>query len=543
MATTIDNIEGALLGAILVNPDRCLPLAVSGGVAVDWFGADVRRLGWDAMMALWADRAPVDALAMIERAKRIAKTPKHPLAGVELDVVTVQAWIDESPTSANFEYYLQLCRDAAIERRIKKAGARFASDVGDGVKALDAGRALALEITRILSLAANEKTISVSAVLEQIREGYAKAHQKRMVEHDLDFTPGIPLPWKKPNVASQGLQEGLYYLGARPSVGKTAYTLNLVRYWCERGVEVAFDSLDMAVAPMLKRPVSELSRVSLTKASFGTTSKADLEAIDRAIDGDGQRLGIKSWPFTLMQERDVDALRSWCVAAKSASKLDVLIVDFVQLLTTRKRHANDNEKLEYISGVLKSIAIDLDIPVLALSQLNRACEDDGGRVPTSSDLRGSGALEQDATAVWILHADRDVMRKWDEPGGAKPLGLTPNQTPVEFKGISPVRFIIAKNQNGQAGPDTWFPFVFYKKYCLFMLGDVDADPIEETTGAGATKKTVRDYSPLYAKCTHDWRCDALEVMLYRHGCLVGHDLRRDTFLADAEPPAQDYPKI
>jgi replicative DNA helicase len=181
--------------------------------------------------------------------------------------------------------------------------------------------------------------------------------------------------------------------------------LNLIRAWCEGGVKVAYNSLDMAVKPMLKRPVGELSRVSFAKASFGTTTKADLEAIHEAIhgvrDSAGElvKKGVMQWPLTLIQERDVDVFRSWCLAMRQMGKIDVVIVDFVQLMGTKSRYSNDNEKLEYVSGVLKSIAIDLEIPVIALSQLNRACEDDGGRVPTASDLRGSGALEQDATAV------------------------------------------------------------------------------------------------------------------------------------------------
>ena len=528
--------ERAVLGGILLDPDRCLPLAVREGVEPDWFTADLRKLAYDAILALWADRQPVDNISVLERARRIAATPKHPRAGVEITVGDIQAILDDTPTTAHFEYYLRLCRLAAMDRRIKKAGARYNEELADGSDVEFAARNLAARLAKILGMSAASKTIDLHGVLEKIRAEYAAAYQKRVVEGDLDYTPGLPLPWKKPNVASQGVQEGLYYLGARPSVGKTAFILNLVRFWCERGVKVAFNSLDMAVKPMLKRPIGELSRVSLTKASFGTVSREDLAAIDRAIDGTPAtaeapaRLGVKQWRFTLLQERDIETFRSWCLAARAAGTLDVVIVDFVQLMTTRSRYANDNERLEHVSGVLKSIAIDLDIPVIALSQLNRACEEDGGRVPTASDLRGSGALEQDATAVWILHADRDVRKSWDATPTSKPLEITATQNPAELKAIAPVRFIIAKNQNGQAGPDTWFPFVFYKKYCLFMLADCDADPIEVTSGYGAAAKTSKDYSPLYAKITHDWRCDPFERTLRDHGALIGYDLARDRFL-------------
>lgn len=536
MAIDLDLAERTVIGCILLDAERCLPLAMNEQVQTDWFAADTRRLAWDAIVALWGERNPIDGVTVLARARRISQTPKHPLSGVELTPSEVQAYIDDTPTTAHFEYYLHLLRGEAMVRRIKKAGARFTKDIGEGITPEIATQTLANKITQIISATAGLQEISVGSVLDNIWQKYTDAHQKRIVEKDLDFTPGIPLPWKKPNTAMQGVQAGLIYLGARPSVGKTAFVLNLMRFWAERGVKIAFNSLDMAVEPMMKRPISELSRVSLTKASFGTTTHEDLEAMRRAIEGERNeggeivRMGVKQWPLKIFQLRDVDALRSWCKAAHLLKVLDIVVIDFVQLLTTQKRHATDNEKLEYVSGVLKSIAIDLNIPVIALSQLNRACEEDGGRVPTASDLRGSGALEQDATAVWILHNDREVVKTWNDSAANQPLGLVANKTPAEVKAISPVRFIIAKNQNGQAGPDIWFPFIFYKKYCLFMLANPDASPIETISGAGAAAKKVKDNSPLYAQITHDWRCDPFECVLKANGCLIGYDLQRDRFL-------------
>ena len=537
-ADEIDVAEKAMLGCLLINADHCLPVAVNAGVDSDWFVEDVHKLVWEACLALWVDRKPVDSASVFVQARKIAATPKHPRCGVEIVVSQVEGLVDASPTSGVFEHYLHLLRNAAMERRVKKAGARFQAELSDGIDVGYALQSLVSRLVKIGGMSAASKEINVGTILEKIRADYKDAYQKRVVEGDLDYTPGIPLPWKEPNGASQGVQEGLYYLGARPSVGKTAFMMNLTRFWCERGVKVAFNSLDMAVKPLMKRPIGELSRVSLSKASFGTVSHEQLASIDKAIDGergaDGAsiRVGVKDWPLALIQERDVEQFRAWCMAAHGAGALDIAIVDFVQLMTTRSRYGNDNEKLEHISGVLKSIALDLNIPVVALSQLNRSCEDDGGRVPTASDLRGSGALEQDATAVWILHTDRDVLKTWEATPVTKPLALTPGKRDIEFKGIKPVRFIIAKNQNGQAGPEVWFPFVFFAKYCLFMLGDCEATPNMIVKGAGVTEKKINDYSPLYAKVTHDWRCDPFERIIYNNGALVGYDLMRDRFLLD-----------
>lgn len=535
MKTDADRLkaERSLVGCLLIDAARLVPLAVNEGVETDWFTSRPLALCWAAMQTLWAEKVGVDAVTVLDRARRLAAAPKSPFAGEDATLVNdVQAAIDETPTASHFEHYLALVRNEVMFRRIEKAHYDFAKAIHEGGDVSIETEAFSRRVVAVLSGSMSAKAVSLPAALAQIEADYLAAHRKRVIEKDLEYTPGIPLPWRAVNLASQGVQEGLYYLGARPSVGKTAFVLNLIRAWCEAGVKVGFNSLDMAVKPMLKRPVGELSRVSFAKASFGTTSGADLEAIHAAIYGErdaaGQtvRRGVADWPLTLVQERDVDSFRAWCVAMRQTGSLDVAVVDFVQLLGTRARYANDNEKLEHVSGVLKSIAIDLDIPVIALSQLNRACEDDGGRVPTASDLRGSGALEQDATAVWILHADREVSAAWfarDERGDCPrmPVGLTVNATAAEFKGIAPVRLIIAKNQNGQAGADVWFPFVFFKKYCLFMLGDPDAACPVQSVGYGVSAKKVTDFSPRYARVTHDWRADPFERALRLHGCLIG----------------------
>lgn len=537
--------EGSIIGAILIEPERCMPIAVNAGVDDDWFTVERASLAWHAMKLLFGERGAIDALSVAARATRCKGEPGSPFELVELTVSDLSSFIDALPTSANFEYYLELCRLETLFRRVEKAHREFGELVTKGHDAVWATQVFTSKITKLLGGVMGTRVISVQDVAAQIEKEYLHAREKRL--SDLDYTPGLPIPWKPFNFASQGVQEGLTYIGARPSVGKTAFVLNLIRAWCESGVQVAFNSLDMAVKPMLKRPIGELSRVSFAKASFGTTNKSDMESIHAAIHGERDssgeivRKGIDQWPLSLIVERDVDVFRSWCVAMRAAGKLDVAIVDFVQLMNTKSRYSNDNEKLEYVSGVLKSIAIDLGIPVIALSQLNRACEEDGGRVPTASDLRGSGALEQDATAVWILHRDKDVARKWyDKSSGTyrdMPVGLTMNATPDEFKGIDPVRVIIAKNQNGQAGAEIWFPFVFFKKYCLFMLGDYDADVPVLTVGYGVSAKQVPDYTRKYARVTHDFRNDPFELVLQQHGCLIGGELvEQDLMIDTAEIP-------
>ena len=133
MAVDFNIVERAMLGSVLLDPKRCLPIAITAGVASDWFTADSRRLAWDAVITLWVESEPVDAIAVMERARRIAAKPKTPMSGVELSPSEIQAYLDETPTTAHFEYYIHLARGEVIDRRIKKAGARYNEERADGI--------------------------------------------------------------------------------------------------------------------------------------------------------------------------------------------------------------------------------------------------------------------------------------------------------------------------------------------------------------------------------------------------------------------------
>ncbi|MBR4654165.1 MAG: DnaB-like helicase C-terminal domain-containing protein [Kiritimatiellae bacterium] len=517
--------ESGIIGGALTWPANVVPRCIEAGVTADWFSSDKWKVAWCAVLDVFGEHGvPADdgdnagfVLAVLDRVRKIIMAPDSQ-GKVDVSTADIQKAMDGVVVVSHLDYHLQVLRSEVMLRRLSKAQGEFTKALSIGLDPSDAIAELNTRITSILASSMGAKTVPPAKILDRILDTYREAHRIRIDEHRLDYTPGIPLPWPAVNQKANGVQEGLYYVGARPSVGKTAFMLNLIRFWCERGINVGFDSLDMAVVQLMKRPLGEYSRVSFNKASFGTTTREDLAAMERAT------AEIAKWPLTLVDFRDVDRLRAWAVAMRAVGKLDVLVVDFVQLLRASRRFSNTEERIEYVSGVLKSIAIDLNIPVIALSQLNRECEKDGGRVPTASDLRGSGALEQDAFAVWILHREKEVKTAWMTPDSTgklgAPIGLTPSCSLVEFKGIDPVRMIIAKNQNGQAGPDIWFPFVFYKKYCCIMLGNWEAQPLVKSSGYGVTAKTTSDYSPLYSKVHADWRHDPLEAALRQNGTLI-----------------------
>lgn len=541
----VKEAERGLIGSALQEPAYVVPKAIEAGVLPDWFSEARWNVVWSAVLDEFSASGISDdsgrfSIAVMDRARKIcARQTKEP---VEMSVADISEAIESMTSTGDVEYHIEVLRSEVMIRRLGKAQATFRKEIEGGWSAPDAIANLNSRITEILASAMGAKTTSPADVVDKVLEEYREARRIRIEEKRLDYTPGIPLPWQVVNLKANGVQEGLYYVGARPSVGKTAFLLNFVRFWCERGIKVGFDSLDMAIKQLMKRPLGERSRVSFNKASFGTTTHEDIEAMEAAAEE------IRKWPLVMVDFRDVDKLRAWAVAMRAGGKLDVLVVDFVQLLRAHHHFSNTEERIEYVSGVLKSIAVDLSMPVIALSQLNRECEKDGGRVPTASDLRGSGALEQDAFAVWILHRDKEVKTQWLTPDSSgrtgAPLGLTPSFSQAEFKGIDPVRFIIAKNQNGQAGADIWFPFVFYKKYCCLMLGDWAAPPAVSVTGYGVTAKSTQDFAPLYARVHSDWRHDPLEAALRRNRTLIDDEgaASADAIPKPAPAPEPEPPK-
>jgi replicative DNA helicase len=426
----------------------------------------------------------------------------------------VQKLIDDTPTVAHTEHYLGIVRNQYMVRKGRSLARTFATelDMGPAVAIQKAQRAL----VEIMSEANGSGDVSVSVTGEQVMEKFREAHQIRMVEKRMDYCPGVPLPWKVMTANYNGLQPGLHVLAARPSTGKTALVGNMMRWWCEgMGLHVGMNSMDMEPKQLHKRLICEKSRVSLAKAEFGTTSERDLARLEEAA-----MKQVAAWPLHVTVRRDLEAFRSWCIMRKMKGELDVVVVDFMQLMDFDGcwRMSTD-DRVGRISGTLKAIGNDLEVPVVALSQLNRQCEEDGGREPQLSDLRGSGAIEQDAFTVMFLHTDPAVRSDFEKapPIALAPFGASEEARKYTAKQIRPVHALIKKNQNGRTGR---IPLVLFPNYFLFMLGDYMAEPRYETSADGQRKKGAPYYGEQFVRVLPDWREDPMEAALGKAGGLV-----------------------
>lgn len=523
MAKLVSEYERSVIGGIIIRP-AAMAECVSAGVNADWFEADEWSLMWSALAEFWRrgvieSVTPANAKAEAERLSRL-KGEKRVAAGIT--DAALEAAIDDAAVTSNMAGTLTLLRNCWIERAFKRAlnaepALRDHYDYAAGLVEMR-GR-----IDKILSGVVDNKKISPRAVLDDLLAEYREAHRMRVAAdgpRDLKWTPGIKMPWPKMTEFMNGLRAGLHVVAARPSVGKTAFAVNLMHFWCDIGVKVLFCSLDMPRLEVMRRMLAEKSRVSARKAAFSPTYD-DLKSMEQQI------AAIERWPLTVVETHDVDELRTMCMVEKSAGRLDVLVVDYLQLLRARalgREDAVEYARISYVSDTLKRIANDLHIPVLALAQLNRevAKQDAAGRAPGLSDLRGSGSIEQDAFTVTVLHRDTAVVDKWrggDFQGVRRLIPGACLNPAYKYNAddIDPIWWILVKAQNGPTGK---LPFVVRKKYFAWMLGDWEAEAEAKTVGYGSTQRTVADNSRKFERVHSDWRHDPIEESLAAQGALI-----------------------
>ena len=510
------NTERAVVGIVLVQPDTAIPAALACGVKSAWFEDDTCRVAWLAVERVWGSggAGEADALSLFNEWRRIAASPeiKKKNLSPRVDFAAVEAMVDAAPPLSHLEHHCARLRDCFMAREVRSACQRAAAAFAHQ-DATTAAITLRADIDAILAgnAAASGRRVRLTEVCEELMGEYETAYQKRIVEKNLTWTPGYRFPWPPMTALMNGLEPGLGIVAARPSVGKTLFALNLIRYWCDSGVRVVFNSLDMEQRALIRRFIAERGRVSVKKARFSPT-RTDLDAMRRACDE------MADWPLDMVEIRDVEEFASFCMVERSAGRCQIAVVDYLGLLHSSKvDNANEYARVSYVSDRLKSLANRLRIPVVALCQLNRDVAKDGAnRLPTLADLRGSGSIEQDAFWVLFLHRDdRTVNGEWVTHPPAQL--MPPGASPASFRSLDSVLAILCKAQNGELGS---MPFVFRKNYLSCSLGDWRAAPVRKQVGYGSTARETLDYSPQFAKVCSDWRHDPLEEVLRGQGALI-----------------------
>lgn len=427
--------EQAVLGGILLTPEVLDD--VQSAIMAEDFYLPAHRLIFAACLTLMNQGAPVNMISVRAYLKDNALLEEA--GGSEYIATLAQSVI----SSARADYYADIVRDKAQLRGLISACSGVISrcfEPGLETKALlDESEASIMKVSERRSENTYESSASVTARLfDQLGERFKQR----------DGLTGINTGYKSLNGITGGFQRSdLIILAARPAMGKTAFALNLALRAAEgsgehAGVPVAVFSLEMSTEQLIQRLLCARGRVNLSKLRRNFLTEEDWANLQVAADAlTTAKIFIDDTPALSITD-----LRSRARRLKRKEKIELIVIDYLQLM--RASHRTDSRELEIseISRGLKALAKELDIPIIALAQLNRKLEERGDKRPILSDLRESGAIEQDADVIMFIYRD-SVYNKPEVP---------PERDAAEI--------ILGKHRNGQIGT---VPLVYIPAYTQF----------------------------------------------------------------------------
>ncbi|MBE7720974.1 replicative DNA helicase [Lacrimispora indolis] len=409
--------EQSVIGSMLM--DRDAIITASEIVTAGDFYQHQYGIMFEAMLELFNENLPVDLVTLQNRLKEKDVPPEVSSLDFVRDIITTV------PTSANIKSYANIVQNKAVLRRLIKANEDIANTCYAGKESLET--ILATTEKTIFDLLQNRSSgdfVPIRQVAMNVLEKIEEASKNQ------GTVTGIPTGFIDLDYKTSGLQPSDFILiAARPSMGKTAFVLNLVDHIAvKKGLPSMVFSLEMSKEQLVNRMLAMESNVDSQKLRTGTLSDSDWDAVVEGIGVIGNsKLIIDDTPGISIGE-----LRSKCRKMKLEHGLSVVIIDYLQLMSgSGKGGDNRQQEISEISRSLKGLARELSAPVIALSQLSRACETRQDHRPMLSDLRESGAIEQDADVVMFLYRDDYYNKDTDMPNIAE--------------------VIIAKQRNGPIG--------------------------------------------------------------------------------------------
>ncbi|MDO8482271.1 MAG: replicative DNA helicase [bacterium] len=399
--------ESALLGSIMLRPEAINEII--DFVHADSFYSERHRIIFKTMMELFGKSTPIDLLSISSRLGE--KNLLEQVGGASFLAEIVQG----VPSSTNAKHYSEIVQKKYMMRNLINA-AEYISELGfdesaDLEEMLDKAEKSIFEVTNYSGV---HKFIELKDTLGEAWERLDRLHNSK------DVLRGVPTGFKDLDSKLSGLQKSdLIILAARPSMGKTSLALDIARQAAvNHKVPVGIFSLEMSSQQLVDRMLSSTSSVDSWKlrTGKGLSLENDFSRIRTAMDT------LSQAPIYIDDQPGNNILKMRSVARrlKSEKGLGLIVVDYLQLMVPTNARHNDNlvQQVTEISRSLKHLARELDVPVLALSQLSRAVEARGGK-PRLSDLRDSGSIEQDADVVMFIHREDKYNENSDRPNIAE----------------------------------------------------------------------------------------------------------------------------
>jgi len=422
--------EQAVLGAILRDSETMIT-AMERLTQEDFFRPIHQRI-FEAMIDLANEEEPIDLITLTAKLKD--KGQLEELGGVTY----LSELASAVPTAANIEYYAAIVEEKSILRRLIRTAtgivsSGFASEEDVSMLLSDAEQ-------RIFEISQRRNAngfISIRDVLMDVFERIEFLYSHK------GGTSGIPSGFPDLDKMTNGFQRSdLIIVAARPSVGKTAFALNIAQNVGVRAKEtVAIFSLEMGAAQLVNRMICAEANVDAGRLRTGQLEPEDWEKLTMAIGSLSEsQIYIDDSPAVTVAD-----IRAKCRRLKQEHGLGMILIDYLQLIAGRGKGDNRQQEVSEISRTLKQIARELNVPVIALSQLSRGVEQRQDKRPMMSDLRESGSIEQDADIVAFLYRD-DYYDKESEKKNT-------------------IEIIIAKQRNGPVGT---VELAFLKHYNKFV---------------------------------------------------------------------------
>ena len=433
-----DVAEQSVLGGMLLSKDAIADVVES--LRASDFYKPAHETIYEAILSLYGHGSPADAITVADELKKRGELTR--VGGASY----IHTLIASVPTAANAQYYAEIVKEHAIMRRLIEAGTKIAqlgyANETEVDTLVDQAQA---EIYAVTDGNAKEDYVSFSEALEEtINEIDANSNRP-------DGVYGVPTDFIEFDELTGGLHGGqLIVIAARPGVGKSTLALDIARSAAiHHQMTTVFFSLEMSRTELAMRILSAEGKISmgrLKKGDLDTEGWTNLATLQGRIDS--APLFIDDSPnMTLME------IRAKCRRLKQRNDLKLVVLDYLQLMSSGKKVESRQQEVSEFSRSLKLLAKELDVPVIALSQLNRGSEQRTDKRPMVSDLRESGSIEQDADMVILLHREDMYNPESDRVGEAD--------------------MIIAKHRGG---PTRTIPLAFSGKYSRFNNMANDAPP-------------------------------------------------------------------
>jgi len=425
--------ETGVLGSIMLNPDVCDDVTML--LRVDDFYDDANRKLYEHMQGMHDAGQKLDMTLLVERLKRAGDFER--IGGTAYLAKTFQS----VPNYAHAVYYAKIVREKATFRALIDASTDILRDAYD--ESGESKQLLSQAEQKIFGILDGRGTSTVSSISDILHEAMDRMEARMKGEH---ATSGVETGFAEMDALMGGFHNSeLIILAARPSMGKTAFAMNIAEHVAmNEKAPVLFVSLEMSAIELADRLLCSVARVNGHRLRNGTISNEDRSRlIEKASLVSRAPLFVDDSPSRMVSEIAAAARR----IIRRDGRLGLIVIDYLQLIEPDNPRDPRQEQVARIARRLKGIARELEVPVLCLSQLNRQAEDSKDHRPKLSHLRESGAIEQDADVVMFVHRE-EYYRRGDEQ--------------EQFAGQAEI--IVAKQRNGPVGD---VPLIWRKEFTRF----------------------------------------------------------------------------